>query len=153
MVMVGVQEWKNSMKSFYSYRQVITYSLGLRRLSPKGHKSTIALHFPAGLHAVFILDMMKNYVLLNCELWTDSIGSCTSYYLRGTESVLTINRLTCTINIFLTRKLENYILPMNIRHGIYIAEWHPCYGMTSRCLGNSICRSIYFGYLHIKMGM
>jgi len=74
------------MKSFYSYHQVITYSLGLQRPSPKGHKSTIALHFPAGLHAVFILDMMKNYVLLNCELWADSIGSCTSYYLRGTES-------------------------------------------------------------------
>ena len=32
------------------------------------------------------LHMMKNYVLLNCELWADSIGSCTSYYLRGTES-------------------------------------------------------------------
>ena len=29
-----------------------------------GHKSTIALHFPAGLHAVFIiLDMIKNYKL------------------------------------------------------------------------------------------
>ena len=34
-------------------------------------------------------------------------------------SLLTTNRLTCTINTFLTPKLENYILPMNIRHGIY----------------------------------
>ena len=35
----------------------------------------------------------------------------------------------------------------------FVAEWHPCYGMTSSCLGNSICRSIYFGYLHINMGL
>jgi len=34
-----------------------------------------------------------------------------------------------------------------------VAKWYSCYGTTSSCLGNSICWSICFRYLHINMGL
>ena len=35
---------------------------------------------------------------------------------------------------------EYWRLQFETSFGKFVAEWHPCYGMTSSCLGNSICR-------------